>query len=172
MIVLYLFGVLRYGNGNNSAIVMPLPVFKLHMDCLPLSSFVQTASNLLRMSRCQDIFEGFRFPPLYLISSVNLSNNPELTTVSLNGNLLTQLDISNNSNITSLDVRWNRIASLDYVVGWRELGLILDGPFNNRMLFFPQNVPVKPSAEEVFDFDNVYTTTVDEPHSPPKPDEV
>ena len=141
MIVLYLLGVLRYGNGNNSAIVMPFPVFKLHMDCLPLSSFVQAASNPLRMSRCQDILEGFRFPPLYLISSDNVlwgwgSNGVGQLGDGTNENRLYPLKIMKGVIVVSAGNGYTMAITSDNVLwGWgnNDVGQLGDGTNENRL---------------------------------------
>ena len=94
------------------------------------------------------------------LTGLDLSNNRALTTIYCSGNQLTELDVSNctkleqlncwenqltgldvsnNTALTDLDCSWNYMKSVDDVVGWQEIGLILNDSFRYYSQYVEQD---------------------------------
>ena len=68
------------------------------------------------------------------LTKLDISRNVELTGLDFSDNELTELNVTDNVMLTELYGNYNRMVSLDDVIGWREIGLILDDNFT----FYPQ----------------------------------
>ena len=83
--------------------------------------------------------------PNNLLTELDISNNTELTDLRCEGNLLTKLDITQNQKITNLFCNDNYFTSPDDVIGWADLGLLINDP---EASYFPNfryyNQRVKP----------------------------
>ncbi len=69
------------------------------------------------------------------LTELDVFNNTELNGLWCYGNNLTKLDVSNNAALGYLDCLENNMHSPDVVIGWQEIGLVLQETFD----FYPQN---------------------------------
>ena len=82
------------------------------------------------------------------LTELDVSSNPALEYLYCYNNQLTELDVSNCASLTNLDCTDNYMASPSDVVGWQELGLIInspDNPYSGTFRFYPQRIPMPPT---------------------------
>ncbi|MCL2217882.1 MAG: hypothetical protein FWB91_12820, partial [Defluviitaleaceae bacterium] len=70
------------------------------------------------------------------LAQIDVSNNRYLSMLSVWDNQLTALDVSGKENLQLLSAQNNRMTSHNDVIGWQEIGLIL----NDTFIFYPQGV--------------------------------
>ena len=71
------------------------------------------------------------------LTALDVSKNTALVILSCSYNQLTALDVSNNTELRRLRCYNNNMTSPDNVLGWQQIGLIMDDTFK----FYPQSVP-------------------------------
>ena len=75
------------------------------------------------------------------LTKLDVSNNTALTDLYCDANSLTRLDVTKNTNLKTLYCTGNNMASPDSVIGWRELGLVInspESPNSGTFRFYPQ----------------------------------
>jgi Leucine-rich repeat (LRR) protein len=79
------------------------------------------------------------------LTELNVSQNTALIALACDSNLLTSLDVSQNTSLSYLNCSYNYLKSTADVIGWQEIGLILDDTF----MFHPQNPGEPPTGKDI-----------------------
>ena len=79
------------------------------------------------------------------LTELDISSNTELTRLDCSDNELTELNVTNNTRLTELNGSYNQMASPGSIIGWQEIGLVLDADF----IFYPQKTAFTALQNEI-----------------------
>ena len=96
-----------------------------------------------------DVSKNITLEQLYCsnnrLIALDISQNTVLWDLECAYNLLTTLDVSNNTTLRNLRCNYNYMLSPDSVIGWQEIGLVLDYTFQ----FYPQLPSDPPTGKDI-----------------------